>query len=415
MSTRTILFPSLFSGLMAFACAGLGLPAQASAQPTPAQPSGAQPGANPAPPQPGYRPLPAPLQQQQPQQPGYSPQPDYQQQQQQQQPPPPPQQGYPQQQQPPPQQGYPQQPQQQQPPQQQPQQQQPQQGYPQQPPPQQGYPQQPPQQQPEPQQGYPQQQPPPPQPPPQQQQPGYPQQGYPPQQQGYPQPGYPQQQPQQQPAPQQGYPQQGPQQGYPQQQPQQGYPQQPPPQPAPVEDEGGNKLTLSSVLSNLQLGFYLGTGSLETKTNGKDLSTDLFGYGIFVRYRINERWEAELSMAAESGTVKVNSAASRSFQPIYSGSALFHAFEVVGVDLYGRAGLGFSTEAYQNLNFSTTKLEASATHLHLGVGASYIFRQNIGVSLEGRYQMTRRGANEMLTETANGSGPLFTLAGSYHF
>jgi hypothetical protein len=247
----------------------------------------------------------------------------------------------------------------------------------------------------------PQQQPAPAYPPPQQQpatgyaQPGqaYPQQGYPPpQQQGYPPPqqGYP-------PPQQQSYP--PPQQSYPPQQPQ----DYPPPPPAEPKSES----VFSNPLSKLQVGFHLGTGSLTADNPTYD--SDLSSLGIFARYRFNKRWEAELAAASESGTVVANGA-QRAFRPI-TASALWHAFDLRGVDVYARGGLGRATEVYDNPAYPA--LEGSTTHLHIGAGATYIFRRNIGAGVEMRYQSIRRSAGDL--SALNASGAAYSLFGAYHF
>jgi hypothetical protein len=287
-------------------------------------------------------------------------------------------------------------------------------GYPQ---PDQGYPQQPqayPPAQPQQPQAYPPQQPqtyPPQQPqayPPQQPQ------TYPPKQpQTYP-PQQPQTYPPQQPQ-QQGYPPPQPQaQGYPPQQPQGYPPPQPQAQPAPQQDLSvpapapKSESIFSDPLSKLQVGFHLGTGSLTADNRTYD--SDLTSLGIFARYRFNHRWEAELAVASESGTVTANGA-QREFKPI-TASALLHAFNLRGVDVYGRLGLGRATEVYNNPAFRP--LEGPTTHFHLGAGATYVFRRNIGAGLEMRWQTVRRGATDEIS-ALNASGMAYSLFGAYHF
>ena len=268
------------------------------------------------------------------------------------------------------------------------------------PPPAEGYP--PPQQQPA--QGYPA---------PQQPAQGYPTpqqpaQGYPaPQQQ--PAPAYP---PPQQPA--SGYPQPGqgypPPQSYPPPQQPQGYP---PPQedvapPPPPEPEVKTESVFANPLSKLQVGFHLGMGSLDT--DNPTYSSDLTSLGIFARYRFNQRWEAELAVASESGTVTANSAV-RDFTPI-TASALFHVIDLRGVDVYGRVGLGRATEVYDNPMYPA--LEGSTTHFHLGAGASYTFRRNIAAGVEMRWQRISRSASDDLS-ALTGSGTAYSAFGAYHF
>jgi hypothetical protein len=387
MSIRTILIASILASLGATA----GQESAALAQPV-----------LPPPPAPMYQPQPEPEPAYPPPAPSYTPQ---------QQPAP----AYPPQQQPaqaqPPAQTYP------------PPAQQPAQAYP---PPAQGYP--PPAQQPA--QGYP---------PPQQPATGYPQpdQGYPPPQpQAYPPPQQPQQpqaypppQPQAYPPPQpQGYPPPQPQpqaypppqpqpqaQGYPPPQPQAYPPPQPQAQPAPQQDLSApaqpapkSESIFSDPLSKLQVGFHLATGSLTADNRTYD--SDLTSLGIFARYRLNHRWEAELAVAAESGTVTANGA-QREFRPI-TASALIHAFNLRGVDVYGRLGLGRATEVYNNPAFRP--LEGPTTHFHLGGGATYVFRRNIGAGLEMRWQTVRRGATDEIS-ALNASGMSYSLFGAYHF
>jgi hypothetical protein len=249
-------------------------------------------------------------------------------------------------------------------------------------------------------------------------QPGqYPPQGYPPQQQ-QPQQGYPPPPPQQgYPPPQQGYPPPPPQQGYPPPQqgyppPQQGYPPPPvdeaaPPPPAP-EPEVERESVFANPLSKLQVGFQLGMGSLTT--DNPTYNSDLTSLGIFARYRFNERWEAELAVASESGTVEANNAV-RDFTPI-TASALFHVINLRGVDAYGRAGLGRATEVYDNPMYSP--LEGSTTHFHLGAGASYIFRRNIAAGVEMRWNRISRGSSDDLSPLV-GSGTVYSAYGAYHF
>ena len=273
----------------------------------------------------------------------------------------------------------------------------------------------------------PQQQPAPTHPLPAQQQPhGYPPpqqpQGYPPPAQ--PAPGYPQQQPEP------GHPQQQPEPGYPQQQPEPGYPQQPatgypqpgqsyppPPQdypapqqdyPAPAPPEPEAESVFANPLSKLQVGFHLGTGSLTADNRTYD--SDLTSLGIFARYRFNQRWEAELAIAQDSGTVKANNA-TREFQPI-TASALWHVFDLSGVDVYARLGLGRATESYRNPAFRP--LEGPTTHIHVGAGAAYIFRGNIGAGVEMRWQSIRRGSTDEISPL-NASGTTYNLFGAYHF
>jgi hypothetical protein len=255
-------------------------------------------------------------------------------------------------------------------------------------------------------------------PPPQQPATGYPQpgqgypppqpQGYPPPQpQGYPPPqpqGYPPAQPQGYPPPQtQGYP--PPQQGYPPPQ-QQDYPA---PVPAPVQPAPKAESIFADPLSKLQVGFHLATGSIDTPDDAVRRS-DFSSYGIFARYRFNERWEAELAVASEGGTMEANRA-KREFRPI-TASGLWHVFNLRGVDLYGRFGLGRSTEVYDHPDFKA--LEAPATHFHIGAGGSYIFRRNIGAGLEIRQQWINRSSTESIEELS-GRGMAYSLVGSYHF
>ncbi|HWN67590.1 MAG TPA: outer membrane beta-barrel protein [Haliangium sp.] len=255
----------------------------------------------------------------------------------------------------------------------------------------------------------PQQQPAQPYPPQQQ-----PAQAYPPPQQpatGYPQPGqgYPPPQPQGYPPPQpQGYPPPQPQ-GYPPPQPQ-GYP---PPQqdyPAPAQPAPKSESVFSNPLSKLQVGFHLATGSIDTPDDPVRAS-DFSSYGIFARYRFNQRWEAELGVASEGGTMESNKA-KREFRPI-TASGLWHVFDIRGVDLYARFGLGRSTEVYDHPDYKA--LEFQATHIHLGAGASYIFRQNIGAGVEIRQQWINRAGSADSPEDLGGRGMTYSLVGSYHF
>jgi hypothetical protein len=249
-------------------------------------------------------------------------------------------------------------------------------------------------------------------PPPQQPASSYPQPGqtYPPPQ-GYPPPppqqGYP-------PPPPQGYPPPQTQQGYPP--PQQGYPpppvdEVPPPPPPAAGPEVETESVFANPLSKLQVGFHLGMGSLTTEKNssGADYSSDLTSLGIFARYRFNPRWEAELAIATESGTISANSAV-RDFTPI-TVSGLFHVVDLRGVDVYGRAGLGRGTEVYDNPMFKP--LEGPTTHFHLGAGASYLFRRNIAAGVELRWNRISRGDSELSPLT--GSGTVYSLYGAYHF
>ena len=380
MSIRTILIASILASLGATAGQERAAVAQPVLPPPPAPMYQPQPEPEPAyPPAPSYTPQqqpapthPLPAQQQPhgyppPQQPqGYPP-------------PAQPAPGYPQQQ---PEPGHPQQ--------------QPEPGYPQQQP-EPGYPQQPATGYPQPGQSYPP--PPPGQPPPPQGYPAPPPQGYPaPQPQGYPAPP-PQGQPPPpgQPAQTQGYP--PPPQDYP-------APQQDYPAPAPPEPEAES--VFANPLSKLQVGFHLGTGSLTADNRTYD--SDLTSLGIFARYRFNQRWEAELAIAQDSGTVKANNA-TREFQPI-TASALWHVFDLSGVDVYARLGLGRATESYRNPAFRP--LEGPTTHIHVGAGASYIFRGNIGAGVEMRWQSIRRGSTDEISPL-NASGTTYNLFGAYHF
>jgi hypothetical protein len=278
-------------------------------------------------------------------------------------------------------------------------------------------PQQPAQAYPPPAQPYPgsQEQPAQPYPPPQQPATGYPQpgQGYPPPQpQGYPPPqpqGYPPPQPQGYPPPQpQGYPPPQPQ-GYPPPQPQ-GYP---PPQQdfgAPAQPAPKSESIFANPLSKLQVGFHLATGKIDTPDDPIRAS-DFSSYGIFARYRFNQRWEAELAVASEGGTMTANKA-QRDFTPI-TASGLWHVFDVRGVDLYARFGLGRSTETYDHPEFKA--LEFQATHIHIGAGGSYIFRRNIGAGVEIRHQWINRAGSADSPEDLGGRGMTYSLVGSYHF
>ncbi|GAB4516682.1 MAG: hypothetical protein Tsb0020_35330 [Haliangiales bacterium] len=181
------------------------------------------------------------------------------------------------------------------------------------------------------------------------------------------------------------------------------------PAPAPAAEPASTSSRVNDLLSNIQVGFGFLAGGMTSDKYGE--ADGAFGYGLFARYRFNYRWEAEASIGVDR--LGLANGATREFRPI-GASVLAYLLNLRGVEVYGRAGLGRSSETYTNNANSRPVLEFSATHFHLGAGATYVLRQNIGISAELQWSLINRSESPD-SESFSSSGTRYGLSASYHF
>lgn len=152
-------------------------------------------------------------------------------------------------------------------------------------------------------------------------------------------------------------------------------------------------------------GFRLVNGSFR---DDLDNEGPISGYGVFVRYRFSQRWEAEVDLGKESAELGGDRV--RELRPM-SLSVLWHLKQLGRFDLSLRGGYGRAKEIYRSPSAS---VDYNNSYAYIGANLDFALRSTIMISVNAQGLHLARD-DRGSTEGLKASGTQFGLAAAYRF